>query len=417
MLALKRKLAQAIDKKINTYTALLAYAVVIYARAPLFLHAPRLWAEEGSVYLSHALNNDPIVTFVAQHLGYYSLFNKLAVVTAAYLIPLEYAALVTTLFSAALQISTCYVIYTSAGRLAIKKLHKFTLSLLPILLSTPETWLNTINGQFWLATGTYFILNTMYVSRFHLIYLLLAFNTGVSSLFFFPYFAIRAARQKEFKLLLITFIGGLAGLIQITAFLNSIGGEVGNRFRLEYLLNIPQGLIATSLPFATLPLNLAYAIFIGFAIYRYRIMLIRNNDQIGLIYSVISLMTYAILSVIASLSMSGGGRYGLPMYCGLAAIVVCSLWQPNAFQNLRVYTYSLVFIASFKVFSFFNMTSVYSTDWPKWQEQIQRAPCHKAHKIHIFPQWEGWKWDMILPEGSGVQCRSQHPGNTENLRN
>lgn len=401
----KKQLLAVANKIINPFTALATAATAIYVREPLFFKAPRIWAEEGAIYLLHALENPWLDSFFAPHLGYYSLFNKLVIFISAQVFPLKYAAFVTTFFSAALQLCTCLVIFASVGRLAQDKLHRYVLSLLPVLFATPETWLNTINGQFWLATGTYFILNSTRVLKLQILYLLFAFLTGVSSLFFFPYFILRAAKEKTGTLLSITAIGTAAGIIQLFSFFSTqAGGD--SRFKIEYLGNIPRGLLATSIPFENSLSSLFFVIFIAFAVCKHVRALTTLNDKLGPFYSIVPLITYSFLSVIASLEMGGGGRYGVPVYCGLIAIVLSNLSLEKTLHNSKPYFIAAGFLIALKSLTFFNMESVYSESWPNWQNQVQTRNCRDAQKILIFPQWEGAEWKLTLPRRSGVECKS-----------
>lgn len=400
----KDQLLAATSKAINPIMVLTTAALAIYVREPQFLRAPRIWAEEGNVYLLNALENEALTSFLTPHLGYYSLFNKLAIFFSAEAFPLKHAALVTTTFSAVLQLCTCLVIYSSVGRLAQNKLHRYALAFLPILFATPETWLNTINGQFWLATGSYFILNSARLTKPQILYLSLAFTTGVSSLFFLPYFTLRAATEKTGKLLTVTAIGTAAAMIQFSSFFRA-QVEGASRFKLEYLVNIPRGALATVIPFGNLLPSLFFLIFIAFAVYKHVTALTKSKDRIGYIYTIASLFTYALLSVIASLSMAGGGRYGIPVYCGLVAIALSNLSLSQELNNSRIYLICAGLLISAKAWTFFDMNSVYSKNWPNWHEQVQNRRCDRATEIFIFPQWDGAQWKTTLPKDSGVECR------------
>jgi hypothetical protein len=393
-------------KRINPLAVLVTAAMVMIIRQPLFFTAPRIWAEEGTIYLFHALVEDPTSSFLTPHLGYYSLFNKIAIYVASQFFHLQYAAFVTTGFSAALQLCTCLVIYVSVGRLGRSKLHRFILSLLPLLVAYPEVWLNTINAHFWLATGTYFVLNSIRISVAQMMYLFFAFTTGGSSLFFLPYFILRAAKEKTAQLWTIVLIGTTATVIQSFALYSYFEAGGSNRLRIDHLSNLAKGMFYTAIiPFQVKGAGLFFVVFMVFAIYKFAKSLMAVNDRLGLAYSLVSLVTYTILVAFTSLSMNGGSRYGLPVHCGLLAMAFCGLSLKNPDRGNILYAISLALVIVLSAFSFFDMNLVYSKDWPDWQKQIQARSCHQTSEVLIFPQWKGSDWRMLIPKGSGVECQ------------
>jgi hypothetical protein len=394
----------ATSKAINPIMVLVAALMAIYIRGPQFLEKPRIWAEEGSVYLLNALENQPLASFLTPHLGYYSLFNKIAIFFSVAAFPLKYAAMVTTAFSVALQVWTCLIIYSSVGRLAKNKIHRYFLAFLPILFATPETWLNTINGQFWLATGVYFILNSESLAKSQILYLSLAFMTGVSSLFFLPYFMLRTAIEKTRALITISAIGAAAAMIQFSSLFHTQVGGAG-RFKLEYLANAPFGFLKTITPFHKPLPSLIFAIFIVIAVFVHATTLLKFKDKIGIVYTIVSLLTYTLLSVLASVSMIGGGRYGMPVYCGLVAIALSNLWLAKRLRNSKLYLVCMVILVASEVLTFFDLNTVYSENWPNWYQQVQTRRCDQDSEILIFPQWRGAQWKIALPRDSGIECR------------
>lgn len=400
---MKEKLLAITGKAVNPISLSATALIAIYIRGPQFFEAPRIWAEEGRIYLQNALENQTLLSFLTPHLGYYSLFNKISILFAAEAFPLKHAALVTTLFSAALQIWTCLIIYSCSGRLARNKIHRFFLALLPVFLSDPEVWLNTINGHFWLATGTYFVLNSEKITRSQILYIFLAFMTGVSSLFFLPYFMLRAANEKTKQLFAITAIGGMATVIQLSSlFATSLGGK--NRFNPEYLSNIPNGIMETLTPYAHdgLQLKIVFLIYIAFAVYIFAKNLIKHNDKLGPVYGIISLLTYTILSIISSHHMAGGVRYGTPVYIGLLAIAISNLFLAKNIGRQKFYIACTILLIASKIAAFFNSNMYYWHSEPGWRQQMQKRKCDQEAQISIFPP--GWK--TTLPKYSGIECRS-----------
>lgn len=407
MTSLREKIDAVANKNINIFTVIVAAISLTYIRNPLFFAAPRIWAEEGLIYLFDALVQDPTSSFLTPHYGYYSLFNKIAIYMASQILPLEYAAHITTFFSASLQLFTCLVIYISAGRLGRSKLHRFFLSLIPLLVAYQETWLNTINGHFWLATGTYFILNSARINLAQIMYLFLAFTTGGASLFFLPYFILRALKEKTIQLWSVVIVGATATTIQFFSLYSYIEEGGNARLKIEFLGNLAKGVLYTAIiPLQQKNAGIFFAIFIVFAIYKYAKYLISTGDKLGLVYSLGSLVTYTILSVLSSLYMNGGSRYGVPVHCELLAIALCGLSLKKFTRSDIVYAASFAIISVLIVTSYFNMESVYSTTWPRWQTQLKNRNCNENSEILLFPQWPAASWRMLVPKGAGVECRT-----------
>ena len=73
-------------------------AAAIFLRCPRLFFEPRFWAEEGS-FFSFAFSHSALETLLRPDGGNYDLPRNLASVLAVHLAPLEWAPLVTTLFS------------------------------------------------------------------------------------------------------------------------------------------------------------------------------------------------------------------------------------------------------------------------------------------------------------------------------
>ncbi|MFM8436833.1 MAG: hypothetical protein ACKOAX_00035, partial [Candidatus Kapaibacterium sp.] len=63
----------------RTYILLVLAAVIAVSilRDPRFVFEPRLWAEEGTVYLHAAIQSEDLSDLLRPHLGYYSLIPNL----------------------------------------------------------------------------------------------------------------------------------------------------------------------------------------------------------------------------------------------------------------------------------------------------------------------------------------------------
>ncbi|MCG7964718.1 MAG: hypothetical protein N0E54_18590, partial [Candidatus Thiodiazotropha taylori] len=218
-------------------------ACLIFIREPLFLLEPRIWAEEGRIYLSRALAEEPVSALFSFNLGYYSLFNNFIAFAAVEFFPIKYAAYVTTYSSLLLQLATFLLIVLTPSKLLATFEERVLVGIALIILGTPEIWLTTINMQFWLATGTFFLLNGKSLRSSHLIYLALAFLTGIPSLLFAPFFLIRYLKERDRSYLIVFCMGTIAFFIHLLAFIDHLSSGDNNRLNLEHVTNIFYSLV------------------------------------------------------------------------------------------------------------------------------------------------------------------------------
>ena len=72
---------------------------LILSRDIRFLTAPRIWAEEGTVYIQSFLKLPFYESLFSPHLGYYSFFNNYTAGISSALLPLNLVPWGTTLWS------------------------------------------------------------------------------------------------------------------------------------------------------------------------------------------------------------------------------------------------------------------------------------------------------------------------------
>src|SRR5262249_18355017 len=142
-------------------------------------------------------------TLVTPHLGYLSLWNNLAAVIAANLVPLERAPLVTTLFAAAAQVTPVALILWGRSVLWRSGMHR-VLGVMAVLFAplSSEIWLTVIGSQFFLSLICVLILidGPTAVGRFKIwaygLLLALAGLTGALSCFLMPLYFWNAWRFR-----------------------------------------------------------------------------------------------------------------------------------------------------------------------------------------------------------------------------
>jgi hypothetical protein len=132
---------------------------LVYFRDSRYFTAPRLWAEEGTVYLQSALEMGSWRSLFVPHLGYYSLFNNLVAFVASRA-GLEHAAAITTYSSLIIFVATASLPFLLPSKYWDSTWKKVLLTIFLLVMPTGEIWLNTINCQFFFAYGTFLILNS-----------------------------------------------------------------------------------------------------------------------------------------------------------------------------------------------------------------------------------------------------------------
>jgi hypothetical protein len=179
--------------------ALLAiYSVLVALRYPWLLLHGRLWAEEGTVYLRSAWSGTVASSLFASHLGYLAIWTNMSALLAARVFPLPYAAVIMTWCAFLIQILAgyllvqCELLKTNASR-------AIALAILLVGVGM-ESWLNTINSQFYLAicSGIILISSADRLKILRNSVLVLAAFTGPVTCFLAPFFLLRAflARTK-----------------------------------------------------------------------------------------------------------------------------------------------------------------------------------------------------------------------------
>ena len=380
---------------------------------------PRIWAEEGNVFLADALQRPLLTAFLSPHLGYYSLFNNLVAAFSVHFVPLRYAAHLSTYSAALVQIATSLVIYRSRGMLVPPGIWGFSVALSPYLFSPPEIWLTTTNSHFWFGAGALFIVFSSRIDVFAGLYLLFAFFTGLPSLIFFPFLLLRlfwgfCSGSLNSRVLIIA-LGFLSLVAQSWALIYYfLGGNENSRLLYRNIPNALGGLKEILIPFSIrYGLGIFYMLTLlvsaGYLMYVLR----SSREKWDFVMALLAMLFYSLIAVAGSIAMSGGTRYGLPVYCGAFAVLVMALRQmgqapPSPFKLVAAICISI--IVSAKITDFMGFASqgyprvYYSSSWPSWYQQIAaRSDCAPLNAA-IFPQWPDSKWYVSIPKGKGKPC-------------
>jgi hypothetical protein len=196
-----------------------AVVSAVLLRFPHWLFAPRLWAEEGSVYLASAAACPWWLALVQPHQGYYSFAPNFAAVIAWNLLPLEAAPRVTFFLSFLLQLAPL-VVLLSSGIQALQRPLKMFFALVLVLVAMPseEIWLNTTGSPFFLALSTAIVLatsNNPGIGRWwRRLVIGAGALSGLPSVVLAPLFVWRATLEKDRERWLQTGLLCVGGVVQ-----------------------------------------------------------------------------------------------------------------------------------------------------------------------------------------------------------
>ena len=193
--------------RLSRWVLLLAAALAMVLRAPVYLTGPSFWAEEGTLYFATAWGHSLRESLVYRPAGYLLLWANLATTAAARLarggvLSLTHAPQVTVLFALAVQLLPVAVIACSRAPFwggSIRRAIGILVVLVGVL--TDEIWLNTVNSQPWLVLAAVLLLLEPLASRRRRAWaatgvLVLAGLTAPTTSALLPLFAWRAWRSR-----------------------------------------------------------------------------------------------------------------------------------------------------------------------------------------------------------------------------
>lgn len=394
---------------------LLLAAVCIAGRDPLLVTSPRFWAEEMTVYFAAALGDGGTVeVLTAAHLGYFSLVANFAGWLAATL-PLERAPWGTLAVSFAVQLIPFAII--AFGRAPIfgatgRKL--LAGAVLLVFGAAGELFLNAVNSQAHLAVTV------------ALIYLELtqaqgpgrrAALAGVAALaalsspqacFATPAFWLRWWRRRARADLWVAVMLSGGCLVQAAAVL--LGGEGHSEGRFHFREDAGewvQGVVEAVMRYPVfgrysdnhgwMVLLIVIAGSVAFAALQIRVLRRGpRRDWLLLAWGV------SLLSIFASLGMSGGDRYMMfgSILLGLLLMAVAldqdvpRFWRRIAGGLLAAGLLLQAVDWQARVAAFNQ------PDWTRWSEEVRNWHAGESDRLRAHPQWPGSDWTLTLPRAA-----------------
>ena len=379
--------------------------LLIIFREPAFLISPRIWAEEGSVYIQSVIENGSLSSLIQPHLGYYSFVANFAASISVAILGLKYAAYGTTYFSLFVNIACATAPLYLPSTYWSTKYSKAIVVLLSFVLSSGEIWLNSVNVHFYLGLfSCYFLLSdheklTISTRSFCNTLLFVGAFTSVTTALMFPLYIIQWAKiggisRVSFRFykifpMIILFIGLVAQILFFALGTNELDG----RFSITDFPNLPEGFFQTSMYLAQGKSEFLSAFF-GLLILAFGANSIYHNRLKYLELLILFLYVSGVYSVL-SIDMLGGGRYGyIPSI--LLSLYFLNTIRISSTTYSRLLIFSSIFFTAYKLQFYFDTSLFYQEDWNSFAVEYSNTISNGGKFVRVFPQWEGTNWGILL---------------------
>jgi hypothetical protein len=370
-------------------------------RDPRYFKVPRIWAEEGSVYIQSVLDNGILTSLFLPQLGYYSLFNNLAAAASYTIFGLEKIAFGTTLISMIVLFACIWTPLVLESRFWRQPYQRYCIIAAALFFSPGEIWLNTINIQFYLCLFTVFLLlsDLAVVDGWRKSYIyclaILASTTGITSVILLPFFILKMYQNRKTCAVdcIIVIILSLGLVIQLTGFAYSFASTNINRLSVDHLSNWLNGVYVTSsvvlfgIPDKVKILVVATFIFLLIV----KAKAIQKNQLLPIVFF------YLILAFTTlSLGMSGGLRYGYAPAL-VAWIFLINLQTKENILLEQALFFIIVAVMFFKITIYSDMSPYYDSSWASFSINNIQVDENGVQYLPIFPQWPETSWRIIVP--------------------
>ncbi len=437
-------------EKVNSlpleYPVIIIPALIILTRVPYLLQHPRIWAEEGSVYLAGAFANGFSSLFDAYYFGYLNFYANLASYISTF-VPLIHVPYVTMGSAFVVQIIPFVVVATGKSVLWHDRFSKAFVSLILLYaLPNAEIWLCSASSQFFLGLITFLILlepvtELSQVKKWFSRFILFTGGlSGVMSIYMVPLYAFKTWRGKQKERFIQTTVLTAAFITQGAIFLNNAANSSAQgRFSgisftefafLHWNNNVILPLLGTNITNihaafltglkegggtvfhftgAVIFISLL-AVYIFFSRYIYK-----NSDHIPVSQNIKTAYEDIHVIFIAAIIVLSAGIY-IPMqppkwimiyafpgqryYYVSNVIFILFMTGPILIYGIKNHIISLLSIilllSSLTVgIKDYYAKAIYEREWPVWEEEVKKWKNDENKTvINIWPP--GWK--MFLPK-------------------
>ena len=387
-------------------------SVVSFFREPLYFTNPRLWAEEGAVYVQAAVDREMWDAMFAPHLGYYSLLPNVITSSGLYLCGVHGVAYFTT-WCSFLGILFCVlaplILRSEYWNTQTKQVAIIAVA---ILSGSAEIWVNTINLQFYFCLFTCFCLladlrglhraTWMYV----VVGSVIASLSGATSVILLPVVVYRLWKNtEEQSVLRIVGASLCVGLgIQLWSMYQSSLVQGSSRLQLANLPHLLPGILRTITGTADAGDYGTRILFAAVVCAACIVVLIYDKSDTlnyftkrGLFPVVLALYVGGVFTFL-SLNMSGGNRYAFVPAVLMLMTVYRSIEVLPA-SILRLPMLLMVAVLSIRTTaSYFSTANYYDPSWHSHQK-IQPLQSDSGFvELPVFPQWPQTHWVIRMTD-------------------
>lgn len=374
--------------------------VLIAFREIDFLIHPRLWGEEGKFFYSFARHHSLFEILTTVQVGYVTLFNSMVSAIQAKLVEPENVPIVSTYLGFIIQLLPVYILTFTAISFFTFPLNRL-LSLLSILYTVPELWLNSTNTHFVLGLCVFLIslVSTDQLSGFkkNMFRLLLVLGplSGPSSMLILPVFYLKYFMEKTKERFIQVIILTGASLVQLGVTAYSI--LYNNQFNRLHSNKLEETLKHFMMDHFSLNIKIldpTTAICFGSLVaVCFLFLSIKNRKSKEQLLLTFSFILMAVLSSLGSLKMEGSPRYGfIPTFILMMILMKeFEVWIKS--KNLLNDVGAAFFVFSLSlniVFYHSRMEDVRNPSYPIWTEEIKIWRKDNSYAPKIHPSYENY---------------------------
>lgn len=377
---------KTIDGKLLILFTFIFVVCGIFWKGMPFWEEPRLWAEEGAVYLKSAFENG-WKTILMPQLGYYAIIPSMTTYFAS-LGDIKYIPFWTQNISLFFwMVPFVLIVLLNREEFTPKVKSVFMFALLLLLFSQQEIFLNTINLQF--ITPIILLISWLYdedaLNKYQ-IWLLRALQiicllNGVLGMLLMPFFLYKVFMERKYNLLFLYLPIIIIHLIMVMLYeggSNTMERLIGNY---QYLIkDLEISIVRTIVnrrSYAVLIFISAIALFIG----HFKKRREEKRCIISLFISCFLLILFVDFTKIASPIITS--RYLVPIYL-IQYIILLIILAKHRFYILLIGTtlfVSFVFIYG-KGRGLFRNDYSYCKECPKWSEEYKKIEQKLPAEIH-----------------------------------
>ena len=407
---------------------ILILIILSFLREPLFFVNPRVYAEDGSLYIQSVYENGPLKNLFQPIINYYSFFPNFISSFGLYFFGLFNMAYVLSYSSYLIILLTVTGPMYLPSKYWEKPWKKIILSLFSLLIGSGEIWMFAAGTQFYFCLfGAFLLLSKLEELRGFTFFLVISiFLLGATSgppiailapFFIWKYFCESKKTLIDKTILLLSLFGLIVQIISVIYFSLNY-----NTTRVDYknIINFPEGLFGNSTGIIAVGDYLRWSycfkfleIFsklgkeggcLAWGVIRLfflapLILLMIFSKKIFLNFKILILTSYlAFFFTLFSIGMKWGPRYSF------VPAVLLFIFLINIFsKDRKIFNFflsiNIVILFFLAITKYFDMTNYYNSDWTTFSINNLSINDNNDIIIKIFPQYsknDGIAYDWVI---------------------